>query len=93
MPKSMPKAALSTSGSNPVGLHCAGATGSACYNVYICRSAPAMPKTDIYGVVNRAGNEIVIWATMTNSVERMTWLPPKEVQELMEKRDDFFAPR
>ena len=52
-----------------------------------------MPKADIYGVVNGAGNEITIWAPMTNSVERMTWLSPKEVEDLMQKRDDFLSPR
>ena len=53
---------------------------------------PTLPKNDIYGVVNDAGDEIVVWG-LTNSVEKWTWLSPKELEELKEDRDDFDAPR
>ena len=68
------------------------ATGAEHYNVYVCHSVPPLPKTEVFGVVNDAGNEIVVWGLL-NSVEKWTWLSPKELEKLKEDRDDFDAPR
>ena len=68
------------------------ASGAEQYNIYICHSVPPLPKTEVFGVVNDAGNEIVVWGLL-NSVEKWTWLSPKELEKLKEDRDDFDAPR
>ena len=53
---------------------------------------PPLPKTEVFGVVNDDGSEIVVWGLL-NSVEKWTWLSSKELEELKEDRDHFSAPR
>ena len=53
---------------------------------------PPLPKTEVFGVVNDAGKEIVVWGLL-GSVEKWSWLSPEKVEKLKEDRDDFDAPR
>ena len=53
---------------------------------------PPLPKTEVFGVVNDDGSEIVVWGLL-NSVDKWTWLSSKELEELKEDRDHFSAPR
>ena len=45
-----------------------------------------------YGVVSETGSEIDIWS-LTNSVNRMRWISPEELEKLRRQREHKDEPR